>query len=283
MSIGNTWSKVILDVFFSPLPSTILVDEAAVYRTVATTSASTLNEEPLRALRLEEASLLAEKGRMHLSKIRQENILGQSAPIPLRNTLKTEADVMGQSILHIFYAVNHIINTKLKDGHIETSSEWTQTGRMRADYRWTYYPPSGEPMPFAVLELKAPNLIDWEGDFMPAIAKTAEEERDILVNAYNEPSGTLLVQNAKIFIQQVKKYANNLGINDVAIFDWNTLIVLDIEGLDEDSRNHRLARIAKFEEAEYTRQFAAGMTFNMMMLGFLLRAMDRYPQISFNL
>lgn len=281
MSSGDLWSKTIRDAFFSPLPSTISVDESAVYRKISTTSASTKREEPLRALRWEDPSLLAEKGRMHLSKISQKMILGQSASIPLQSTVKTEADVMGQAILHLFYVVNHIINTNLKDGHIEAHSEWTQSGKMRADYRWTYYSPSGEPVPFAVLEMKAPNLILWN-DFEDAIAKTDDEEKRKLQNAHYQNSGTLLVENAKVFVQQVKKYARDLKINDVAIFDWNTLIVLDTAGLDEDTRAHRLARIAKFAEAEHTGQFAAGNTFNMMMLGFLLRAMDRYPQISFN-
>ncbi|PWY64967.1 hypothetical protein BO94DRAFT_629321 [Aspergillus sclerotioniger CBS 115572] len=242
-------SENIYRTFFCPLPNILSVDKSAVYRKVSTTSTSTKAEEPLRALRSEDPILLLDRGRDHLLRIRQANssILHQSTNIPLKRTIKTEADIMTQSILHLFYPINHIINTKLKDGHIESHLEWTQKGNMRADYQWMYYPPSGALVHFAVLEMKAPHLLSWD-DFKVAIATTDDEESELLESAHYEASGTLLVENGKIFIQQVKKYLKNLKVKDVAIFDWISLVIVDTEGLDEDTSRHRLARLSWFSE-----------------------------------
>ena len=135
-------------------------------------------------------------------------------------------------------------------------------------------------MPFAVLEMKAPNLISRE-DFKDATALYAGEEKAKLRKANFRETGTLLRDNGQLFIQQVKKYLRTMNINDAALFDWNHLVILDIDGLDEDKKNPTLARFTWFEENRDSRvrDYEHGKTFSMMMLGFLLRAMSRYSNI----
>lgn len=274
-------SKTIFDAFFSLLPS-FTVDDAAVYRKVSTTATSTVNEEPLRALKWEHYDSILHKGREHLSNIipGDNDILCQPATIPLQGTIKTEADVMAQAILHLLYQVNHTVNRHLQNGHIEANLESAQKGstNARTDYLWTFRPHIGSPVSFAVLEMKAPNLIARR-DFIEATAITGSEEKEKLRRAHFQQSGTLLAENGKIFIQQVKKYLRILDIKDVALFDWNHLVILDTEGLNEDTSEPRLARFTWFEENRDSRDYENGMTYSMMILGFLLRAMSRYPQI----
>ena len=268
--------KTILETFSSSLPDLPLDSSTLEYRKVTTTSASTKAEEPLKALRFNDYHSILDKGRMFLDGISPKD-LSDSVSTTLTSTIKTEADVMAQSILYLLHNVNIVLNKSLKNGWIEGHLEWTQKLKMRSDYRWTYRSLDGDTLHFAVLELKAPNLLRWE-DFEGAIALNDNEEKEKIDDAYSEPSGTLLVDNGKIFVQQVKKYLKNLGTKDVALFDWKHLVTLDTEGLDEDSRHPRAARFTWFEEDG--KDVGKGINFHMMLLGFLHQAIDRYPMIS---
>lgn len=62
---------------------------------------------------------------------------------------------------------------------------------MRTDYRWTFQPYNGIPVPFAVLEMKAPNLLSRE-DFEKATARTARDKRQKCAQANFLDDGTLL-------------------------------------------------------------------------------------------
>ena len=155
-----------------------LVHDEAVYQKASVT-ASTKEEEPLRALKLEETEEILKHGRNYLrsTRLEEDGILCQQAAIPLRQTtIKTELDVTAQAILHLFYRVNHTINRHLQHGQVETSLDLVHRGGtiMRTDYRWTFQPYNGTPVPFAVLEMKAPNLLSRE-DFEKATARTARE------------------------------------------------------------------------------------------------------------
>ena len=242
-------TKTISDSFFSLLPN-FNVDGSAVYRKVYTTSISTMDEEPLKALKWEHFDSILEVGRNYLSNtiFEDNNILCQPANIPLQSTtIKTKADVTAQAILHLLYQVNHTINQHLQNGQIKTNLKSVQKGAIvRTDYRWTFHPHDGNPVPFAVLEMKAPNLISRE-DFKDATALYAGEEKAKLRQANFQETGTLLRDNGQLFIQQVKKYLQTMNINDAALFDWNHLVILDIDGLDEDKKNPTLARFTWFD------------------------------------
>lgn len=167
----------IFDSFFAPLPNFKVHDEA-VYRK-ASAAASTKDEEPLRALNWEESESILQYVRRYLRStiLEEDDILCQQAAIPLRQmTIKTEMDVTAQAILHLFYQVNHTINRHLQHGQVETSLDLVHRGGtiMGTDYRWTFQPYNGTPVPFAVLEMKAPNLLSRE-DFEKATARTARE------------------------------------------------------------------------------------------------------------
>ena len=103
-------------------------------------------------------------------------------------------------------------------------------------------------MAFAVLEMKAPNLLSRE-DFEQATARTAREEKQKCAQANFLDDGTLLEENGKIFTQQVKKYLRALGVKGGALFDWNHLAIFNMNDLDEDHSNPKLARYTWFEES----------------------------------
>lgn len=200
-----------------------LVHDEAVFQK-ASVAASTKEEEPLRAL------------------LEEDDILCQHAAIPLRQTtIKTEMDVTAQAI-RLFYQVNHTINRHLQHGQVETSIDLVYKGGtiMRTDYRWTF-------QPYKVLEMKAPNLLS-RADFEKATARTDSEERKKCAQAHLLDDGTRLGENGKIFTQQVNKYLRALGVKDGALSDWNHLAIFDMNDLDKDHSNPKLARYTWFEE-----------------------------------
>ena len=119
---------------------------------------------------------------------------------------------------------------------------------MRTDSRWKFQPYNGNSVPFAVLEMKAPNLLSRE-DFEQATARTAREEKQKCAQANFLDDGTLLEENGKMFTQQVKKYLRALGVKGGALFDWNHLAIFNMNDLGEDHSNPKLARYTWFEES----------------------------------
>lgn len=101
-------------------------------------------------------------------------------------------------------------------------------------------------MAFAVLEMKAPNLLS-RADFEKATARTDSEEKKKCAQAHLLDDGTRLGEDGKIFTQQVKKYLRALGVKDGALSDWNHLVIFDMKDLDEDHSNPK-ARYTWFEE-----------------------------------
>ena len=62
-----------------------------------------------------------------------------------------------------------------------------------------------------------------------------------------------------------------MRIKDVAVFDWNCLFIVDFHGLNEASKG--------IWYKEEKKEHATSDTFHTMLLGFLLRAMARYPHM----
>ena len=201
---------------------------------------------------------------------------GYSPMITSTYILGTEADVLGPSVLHLFHDINVALNERLKHGTVKMEHERTKDGgKLRTDVSWAFYPSQGRRRVFAVLELKAPNILTWD-DFAGAVTNSVEEEEDVLKRTKGGHK-TLLARNAKCCVQQITKYAQNLKIKDVAVFDWQCMFIADFHGLNEDPKRPHLARGIWFKEEQ--KDHLTGDTFHIILLGFLLRAMARYQHM----
>lgn len=84
--------------------------------------------------------------------------------------------------------------------------------------------------------------------------------------------GNYFHRNTLHFTKQAIKRARALAVRDVAIFDWQAIFVMDTTA----GRARRLVNGVWFKE---NGGHAAGHTMRMVVLGFLARAISRYPEI----
>ncbi|RAL11238.1 uncharacterized protein BO97DRAFT_425862 [Aspergillus homomorphus CBS 101889] len=157
-------------------------------------------------------------------------------------------------------------------------------------YVWTVHLYNKVTVDVAALVFKPPNMIRG-ADFFGAIG----EEQHC---GWFRPSGPGLTadghvltqglrDNAVPFTQQARKYASELGLCDVALFDYEHLLLLDLEdeanqyerrlGPGRDAPIPDLLTATLFQE-RYS-DTGSGECFHMILLGFVLRALDRTPSL----
>ncbi|KAJ9373622.1 hypothetical protein DTO282F9_2830 [Paecilomyces variotii] len=265
--------------FRSPSPWLPSVPNPGDYRTLSSSTQSTIDIDPLVAWRYEDhqrlVDLVADNFPSEISNP-EDNLLKRVACRDGSNLLRSEADVLSATILYILNPVNLAINRNLKQGSMTMSCEQTSPGRIRTDIRWSYRV-SSMMIDVAILEVKAKDTLRW-ADIANAMARSDAEERQKHKEAYRSAKRTLFVSNAYWFVKQAYKYAEQLEIPDVAIFDWNNLFILDFSTMDPDGRQPKLAKGIWFNEEGKDHQNL--QTFRAVLFGFLLRAISRYPVIS---
>jgi hypothetical protein len=165
----------------------------------------------------------------------------------------------------------------------------------------------------AVLEFKN-TFVLREADFRPAMANASEAEQ-MLEDAFETDNKTLLTGNAYWLSKQAKKYHGESHTADVAIFDWNNMVVFDFSGMFETPINPKLTRaivricpclahagdkkVKRFHFSEiigrlpYVRATVTAIwfseagknhnqhqTFPAFLLGFLIRALRRHNLVT---
>lgn len=267
--------------FRSAIPWLPSVPNPGDYRALSSSTQSTIDTDPPTAWRFEDhqrlIDLVANNLPAEISNP-EDNLLKRVAYRDGSNLLRSEADVLSATILYVLNPVNLAINRNLKQGSMTMSCEQTSPGRVRTDIRWSYrVSPTTVGAEVAVLEVKPKDTLRWP-DIADAMARSDAEERLKHREAYGTNGKTLFVHNAFWFTKQAQKYAEQLETPDVAIFDWNNLFILDFSTMDPDRRRPKLARGIWFNEEGKDHQNLH--TLRAVLLGFLLRAMSRYPVIS---
>lgn len=84
---------------------------------------------------------------------------------------------------------------------------------------------------------------------------------------------TCLKGNAASLSKQVMKYSKTC--DDIALFDWETMIIFDFSETVEDARSPIPTKAAHLVEKK-----SEGPTFRLLLLGFLLRAVQRHIALS---
>ena len=187
------------------------------------------------------------------------------------HSLITEADVLDASRLYLLHPVNVAVKELLNHGHLECRREHTASPTSRTDIVWVHID-GNQTTNVAVLEFKNTYVLR-EDDFRPAMANANEAERK-LQDAFDTNTDTLLTGNAFWVSKQAIKYHEELQTADVAVFDWNNMVVFDFSGMSETPINPKLARAIWFSETgKIHNQY---QTFRAFLLGFLIRSLLRH-------
>ena len=75
-----------------------------------------------------------------------------------------------------WHDINAVLNDGLQNWSIKMEHEQSKGHKAQTDIRWTFHHSQGEPQVFAVLELKAPNFLAWDG-FAGAVARCEKDAR----------------------------------------------------------------------------------------------------------
>lgn len=159
--------------------------------------------------------------------------------------LNTKADVFRASFFYLLHLVHVTVSELLEIGTLDCKGEQSATRECRTDIRWVYHK-GGQITDIAVLKLKNTNVIHWD-DFKSAIVapENAKKNQD---SAYGRDNQTFFTGNAYWLSKQARKYARNVSIEDVAIFDWGIMFIVDFSGMDEDKQYLTIPKGIWFEE-----------------------------------
>jgi len=258
------------------------------YRDVSEGAASTMYVDALKAFVSDDLVALVKLGRNHLPNPALSPELRHRLPqLEKTHLLHTEGDVVRAAELYLLHPLNVVLSKLVKNGHLYCRSEQTSAGGCRTDIRWVYHPnqsnqgnqgnQDNQVKDIAVLEFKNTKILRWS-DFAPAWIDP-QHAKDKIAEAFNiEPHSMHLVKNAVWVTKQAMKYAANLKIADVAVFDWHAMFVYNLATMKEDAANPTLAQGLWFEETQT--HLGDGVTFRIVLLSFLVRALKRHGVIT---
>jgi hypothetical protein len=269
----------IFDSFKHKLPHIPDAKPPGYYRTTKASSDSTKDTDAPKALELEELKDLFQLGHDKLRNpvVPHSAKLDQYMPqLETTHILHTEADVLRAAGLYLLHPVNVAVASLVGNGHLTCTSETTVGEGGRTDIMWMCRASnSQEKKNIAVLELKNTKILR-QADFKPAYytGATREEARKKIASASKKINDTTLVDNAVWLSKQAIKYSRLASVPDVAIFDWHAMYVFNFDGMNEDADHPRFAKGAFFEENPNR-----PTTFRLLLLGFLVRALQRHHVI----
>jgi hypothetical protein len=242
------------------------------YRQITSTAASTINTDAPRALEEEDEGPIIDLARNYLSNLRGNARMRERIPQNEgTHSLRTEADVSDASRLYLLHPVNVAVRELLNHGQLECRREHAASHTSRTDIVWVHVD-GNQTTNVAILEFKNAYVLHEE-EFRPAMTN-ANEAEEKLNDVFDTEVDTLLTGNAFWVSKQTRKYHEELGTADIAVFDWNTMVAFDFSGMAETAENPKLARAIWFSEADKSHN--QYQTFRAFLLGFLIRSLLRH-------
>ena len=262
----------ILESFHQSLPNIPQESVPGNYRASSSSGASTSQQDAIKALFDDDYNVLINNAQPYLP---------FNPPIPLPFTkslpqveqthfLRTEGDVSRASQLYLIHPVNIAATSVIErfgpnPGRLYCLAEHTMSDS-RTDFKWTFHPQHGQPRQIAVLELKNTSVLHWD-DWQPAFC-APQQAYHKLYAAYDREYSTFLSRNAVVVSKQLNKYHEKLVVDDIAVFDWNTMLLLDFKGATDNSASPVFPKALFLKEGQ-------GVTFRMVLFAFLIRALRR--------
>ncbi|WEW61551.1 hypothetical protein PRK78_007041 [Emydomyces testavorans] len=252
----------ISQVFSQPVP-TVEVKESD-YRTVTSTATSTALMDPIFALWNGDRKSLLDLAKWALNSASKSKHV--HLPMPqLEDThrLDKEADIVRLSALQLIHPVNVVVTALMPAGiTLRCLSEASSQGNLaRTDLKWLWETEEASSV-VAVLEYKNTNVIRFS-DWKPAIV-TPESASEAMFKFWKEKSDTLLKENGILLSKQITKYKTECS--DIALFDWEKMIIFDFGDVNEDARNPRLPKVVLEDKT---------LHFRYLLLGMIVRGLGR--------
>ena len=255
---------LILDSFGLRLPNLPSKPPESDYRKASASASTTARVKPPKVYIRESASDLANSARHKLQQLRSLDLC--SPALEETHFLAVEADVVRASRLELIHPINVVLTKLAPSANVRCNSEVTdRSNHSRFDMKWYF---ADTKTTFAILEFKNTKVLNREG-----FEAAACDNQDDAVNKFIMTEGqTLLDGNAVVVSKQAKKYSKIC--KDVAIFDWNCMMVYDFHDVEEQMPSLKPARGIFFDE-----QASGNETFRLVLLGFLIRAMKRHGRL----
>jgi hypothetical protein len=262
----------ILESFHQRLPNIPQESVPGNYRATSSSGASTNLQEAIKALFEDNYNVLINNAQPYLpSNPPIPSPFTKSLPqVERTHYLRTEGDVSRASQLYLIHPVNIAAASVIErfgpnPGRLYCLAEHT-TSDSRTDFKWTFHPQHGQPRQIAVLELKNTSVLHWD-DWRHAFC-APQQAYQKLNAAYNQADFTFLSRNAIVVSKQLNKYHEKVVVDDIAVFDWNKMLLLDFEGANDSSSPPVFPKALFLQEGQ-------GVTFRMVLFAFLIRALRR--------
>lgn len=252
----------ILESFTKPLPR-VASDNRNYYPMPLVATSSTANEDAMRVLLPKKLAILLNgaKEALQTTPSIPERL---DRPMPQHEKshyIHTESDVQRVSTLQLIHPVNVVLSGILLPGvTLRCQSEVvSQSGKARTDLKWVCRR-GDEETTVAVLEyknIKALRLADWS----PAITNLVGAAATVAAGSQSDNS-TVLTHNALKLSQQVNKYSKEC--KDIALFDWFSMYIFDLDGVDEDGADPVPTKITCSTNSSRFRSLLLGMIYNRL-------------------
>lgn len=207
----------------------------------------------------------------------QGHFLGAPMPVmdPTHGSLRTEADILRAMTPYLLYPVNLALHQLLPEGAEVTSAGEVIDGLSRFDMQWTLKY-MGQVIKLAVVEVKTTKMVHWEEEFLPGLVTPGNAEARIK-DARASENGSLLEGNAVNLSRQVMKYSQ--FCDDIALFDWESMTVFNFSEANIDDASPPIpTEVVHLQEQKNSA--GEGVTYRLLLLGFLLRAVRRHVDLS---
>ncbi|KAK2797823.1 hypothetical protein FQN50_009067 [Emmonsiellopsis sp. PD_5] len=251
----------ILESFTKPLPAVASDDRD--YYPMTSEATSTAAEDAIRVLVVKKPAILFNEAKEALETT--PSIPGRlDRPMPqheMSHYLHTESDVLRVSALQLIHPVNVVLSGILLPGvtlrcQSEVVSQWRKA---RMDLKWLCRRGDRETT-VAVLEYKTIKVLRFD-DWKPAITDLAGAAAKIAAGTESEYF-SVLEDNAVKLSRQVKKYSREC--KDIALFDWFSMYIFDLDGVHEDGTDPVPTRITCSNDSTQFRRLLLGMIYNRL-------------------
>ncbi|EEP77869.1 predicted protein [Uncinocarpus reesii 1704] len=253
----------ILQSFRRPLPDVETADVS--YRHVTSAAPSNPAQDAIPLLQRESNEELLGLAAQALQTQSKQPALQQNMPLhEASHYLGTEGDILRISALQLIHPINAVLSLLIPNGaKLLCRAEVTSPDQTpRTNLKWIYIDPSGQDQVVAILEYKNTGVIHFE-NWAGAIT-LPENAVERLLNAKEQINSTFLVGNAIILSKQLVNYES--VCSDIALFDWNNMMVFDFAETNED------LLVPKFTSVVFE---SDPLHFRSLLLGMIVRSLKR--------
>jgi hypothetical protein len=234
-------SPTVLECFNQKLPQ--LGRSLMIYKTVKASSTTTANTVPPHVLLCKQHDLFQQHAEDCLKKDRTQKSEYSQQPIgPEFKQIKldNEADLVFASAIFVIKPILNIISIWYNDNITVTSDQTAKIDLLGDNEKATrvdlVFRSAKDNRIILILEYKRRELIMYEKFRGALLSKKEASDNDIRVKIRQTKQTdrkTLLLQNALVYTKQVASYAEQFGCEDIALLNWDHLLLYEFNKRSE--------------------------------------------------